>query len=517
MLRSAARAASVHLPLALAVGLSTAAADVTPADTFGSGCSGFSLVTPTLTTPTVVIEGDDFLVEIDAGANLFGELHFALQKDFWLGIDLPVNLTVFGAPGCILLVPPDVTIPIATDGDGNAVLSLPSFDAGTTVYLQALLFDFDPSDNDPLVALSAGVELGSVVPSGLDFGDLVVTEIMANPSFVSDASGEWIEVYNPGSEPLDLRGWCLTDDQGQRVVLSSDTPIEVPAQSFGVLGNNADPLTNGGVALLYDWSQNGSYSLSSPADTVRLVTPDGIVVDEVVYGGDSTWANPIGASLELAEGLLSADSNDDAAAWEVAACFIGGSGASFNTDTGTPGTPAGSCLFPSIPNGTGELIFNEVMQNPSQVSDLVGEWFEVLNTTSEAIDLAGYTIALGGGSFVVEGPLVVPAGGVQLFHRNGNPAENGGLPPGYDYPDLLFLPNGEQVLSIADPQGGLVCLLTYDNGNTYPDPNGASMSLDPAAADLAGAIDGTQWCEGTAAYGAGDLGTPGAPNPCCGC
>ena len=507
---------SVRVLLPLAVLAPCAGADVTPADHFGAGCDGASGLVPELTTPQVVVVGEDFAVEVEAGPNLVGELHLALQKDTWLGFTLPLELEFFGAPSCNLLVPPDVTAPIATDGDGRATLILPSFPAGTTVYLQALLYDTDPADFDPLVALSDGVELSSVAPSGVEPGDLIVTEIMANPSFVADSQGEWIEVYNATAEPLDLRGWCLTDDSNQRVVLSADAPIEVDALSWAVLGNNGDPTTNGGVSLLHDWSADGTYTLSSPSDVVRLVAPDGAVADEVAYGG-SGWANPIGRSLELAEGLLDHAINDQPEVWEVAVCYVGGSGATFNTDRGTPGQAAGTCEFPTIPSGSGELIFNEVMQNPSQVADAVGEWFEVLNTTAADLDLDGYSFSLGGGTFTVEGTLVVPAGGVQLFARVGDPSLNGGLPAGaYDYPDALFLPNGSQSLSIADSTGALLCLITYDNGSTYPDPSGASIALDPAAADLQGATDGSSWCEGSTAYGDGDLGSPGAPNPPCG-
>lgn len=499
-----------------AVAAPTLAADVTPASTFGSGCGGASLVTPTLTTPDVAVEGQTFLIEVTAGPNLAGELHLAVQKDAWLGFTLPLDLEFFGAEGCDLLVPPDVTVPILTDAEGQATVSLPGFSAGGTVFLQALLFDTDGSFGGPVLALSQGVELSSIAPSDLAPGDLVLTEIMANPNFLADSLGEWLEVYNPGPAPIDLRGWCLTDDSSQLVVLDADAPIEVAPQSYAVLGNNADTSTNGGIELIHDWTENGTYTLSSPTDAVRLVAPDGILIDEVVYGGGVEWINPIGASLELAEGLLGDDVNDSAAAWEVATCLIGGSGATFNTDRGTPGSAPGVCANSAVPDGTGEVVFNEVMQNPSQVLDANGEWFEVLNTTAAEIDLAGWQIGLGSSSFVVEGPLPVPAGGVQLFARNGDPAANGGLPAAYDYPDTLFLGNGSQSLSIADAEGALVCLLSYDNGATYPDPNGASMSLDPGSADLVGATDGTQWCEGSTAYGNGDLGSPGALNPPCG-
>jgi len=49
-----------------------------------------------------------------------------------------------------------------------------------------------------------------------DAPELVVNEFMAsNASTIADASGaypDWIELYNPGTEAVDLEGWGLTDD-----------------------------------------------------------------------------------------------------------------------------------------------------------------------------------------------------------------------------------------------------------------------------------------------------------------
>ncbi|SVD94461.1 uncharacterized protein METZ01_LOCUS447315, partial [marine metagenome] len=49
----------------------------------------------------------------------------------------------------------------------------------------------------------------------------------------------------------------------------------------------------------------------------------------------------------------------------------------------------------------------------------------------------------------------------------------------------------------------------WDNGTTFPDPNGASMALlDPTLDNSVG----SNWQESTASYGEGDFGTPGMPN-----
>jgi len=57
--------------------------------------------------------------------------------------------------------------------------------------------------------------------------------------------------------------------------------------------------------------------------------------------------------------------------------------------------------------------------------------------------------------------------------------------------------------------------VAWDDGVSFPDPEGASMALDPAHLDAGDNDDGSSWCEASSAYGEGDLGTPGAANDAC--
>lgn len=42
--------------------------------------------------------------------------------------------------------------------------------------------------------------------SGPAFAELVINEIMQNPSEVGDDSGEWYEIYNPDGAAVDIDG-----------------------------------------------------------------------------------------------------------------------------------------------------------------------------------------------------------------------------------------------------------------------------------------------------------------------
>ena len=162
----------------------------------------------------------------------------------------------------------------------------------------------------------------------------------------------------------------------------------------------------------------------------------------------------------------------------------------------------------------GDLVITEVMQNPNAVSDSVGEWFEVLNTTSSPIELQGLTFSdRDSDSFTVETSVLVAAGGYAVLGNNADPAINGGVAVDYAY-SSWFLSNGADEI-VIDADGATLDVIEYDGGSTWPDPTGASMNLDPAATDAVSNDDGANWCEATTSYGAGDLGTPGAANTDC--
>jgi predicted extracellular nuclease len=160
-----------------------------------------------------------------------------------------------------------------------------------------------------------------------------------------------------------------------------------------------------------------------------------------------------------------------------------------------------------------DVVINEIMQNPNAVSDANGEWFELINTTSNPIDIDGWTIEdSDSDSHVIDngGSLIIPAEGYLILARNADAASNGGVSVDYEYSDI-FLANGADELVLIDDMGIEIDRVEWDGGPSFPDPNGASMALiDPALDNNIG----VNWCEATTPFGAGDRGTPGAVNDC---
>jgi len=97
--------------------------------------------------------------------------------------------------------------------------------------------------------------------------DVVISEFLPNPSG-SDAEGEWIELWNMGSDEVNLSEWVLDDEDG------GSSPFTIPK----------DTVISGGGYLVFNRSQT-KIALNNNGDHVRLLSPDEIVKSEAIYTG----------------------------------------------------------------------------------------------------------------------------------------------------------------------------------------------------------------------------------------
>ena len=174
----------------------------------------------------------------------------------------------------------------------------------------------------------------------------------------------------------------------------------------------------------------------------------------------------------------------------------------------------------------GDLVITEIMNNPDPVSDTVGEWFEIYNTTGNPIDIVGWTLKDDGtDTYVIisggesgTGTTVVPANGYLVLGRSDDTMTNGGAPVDYSYGGSGHtLGNGADEIVLLTPGAVEIARVNYDGGPTFPDLTGASMQLDPGSLNETDNDTGSNWCASTTAYGdgTGSLGTPGAANDAC--
>ncbi len=164
--------------------------------------------------------------------------------------------------------------------------------------------------------------------------------------------------------------------------------------------------------------------------------------------------------------------------------------------------------FAAVP----DIVINEIMQNPSAVSDDKGEWFELYNNDTETVDINGWIIKDDGSDYHKidnGGPLTIAPGEYLVLGINDTTAVNGGVQVDYVYSNFLLSNSDDEVVLVYSDGVTEVDRVNYDNGATFPDPSGASMELKNPNYDN---NDGANWDAASTAFGDGDLGTPGAQN-----
>ena len=137
-------------------------------------------------------------------------------------------------------------------------------------------------------------------------GELLISEIMANPAAVSDSRGEWFELFNPTAESINLRDVTIGDDGSDRHRIETDLLI-LPGH-FLTLARNGEPAENGGFEADYVYR---NFTLGNGADEILLgdETSEWLRLEYgpgFVVSGRSRES--IGESMQLAEYVLTPES-----------------------------------------------------------------------------------------------------------------------------------------------------------------------------------------------------------------
>ena len=159
--------------------------------------------------------------------------------------------------------------------------------------------------NAPCVATAAGTCVDPVTgvprsPVAPTRGQLVISELMADPTQVTDSAGEWVELYARAA--IDLNGVQVSSGAGGVRTLSAPTCLRVPAGSFAVLARNRDPALNGGITGAVDtfgFGLSQSAATNDAPHSLALLV-QGTEIDRM------TWTSAAaGASTQLSAIALS--------------------------------------------------------------------------------------------------------------------------------------------------------------------------------------------------------------------
>jgi len=155
-------------------------------------------------------------------------------------------------------------------------------------------------------------------------GNLLLTEVMADPDKISDTYGEWIEIYNNATFPININGLIVKVGTKSYSVTVNH---EMQAGEYVFLCKDAQ---GGAGALVYYGS---ALSLVNTSGSVQLLSSDGVTeIASMTYTTTTT-----GASLSLDPTKMTYTLAKDPSSWCTAT-------QAYSTgDKGTPGLVNSAC------------------------------------------------------------------------------------------------------------------------------------------------------------------------------
>lgn len=124
--------------------------------------------------------------------------------------------------------------------------------------------------------------------------DIVITEIMYNPPESGTDSLEFLEIYNNGTETVNLDGFTFVDG-----VEFTFPNVDITPEEYVLVGINSDAMFNTFGVTAYQWT---SGALSNGGEKIQLNDGGGNIVDSLTYSDDLPWdtlCDGYGPSLTL--------------------------------------------------------------------------------------------------------------------------------------------------------------------------------------------------------------------------
>jgi hypothetical protein len=209
---------------------------------------------------------------------------------------------------------------------GTQTYTWSGLDASTSYYFK--IFPYTNTDANTDYYTAGTIPSLSIATTSMP--RILISEIMINPDAVSDLNGEWFELFNAGSETVNIDGWQISDNGTDIHTIDNGGALNIEAGDFLVLGIDNDTLTNGNYTCDYKYS---NFSLSNSGDEIILKSGSA-TIDSVAYDDGTIWTIPVGASL-----VYIGDPYDDNNLYDswMTSEIRGGSFGGITGDLGTPG------------------------------------------------------------------------------------------------------------------------------------------------------------------------------------
>ncbi len=319
---------------------------------------------------------------------------------------------------------------------------------------------------------------------------LTISEINYN-SDPTRNSGNWFELHNFGNDARDISGYTVSFLHN---VLNYQLPPNtiIPPNDYLVIVDDIDKFHSQFPTINNVVGPSGM-KLSNKSDTIYLKNITGDVVLTAGYSDKTSWpqcADGYGRTLENA--------------YEQDLNYLTLPEGWFN---GCMGGSPGKAYSPCIE----DVVFNEINYH-SPLNKDAGDWVELINASSQAIDLSNWRFrdSQNDTSFVIpQGTLISPDSFLVIYSNwdlfnSIHPGVNNLIGP---FP--FGLSSKGEIIRLYDQNDKLYLSMFYNNTNPWPiepDGSGPTLELILLGTDLNKGIDWKASC----AYG-----TPGRPNTDC--
>lgn len=185
----------------------------------------------------------------------------------------------------------DISFSMTNDEDYN---SFPYCTTGTPAFDDLY---FLSENSDGIRQGTRGTNIGRADSGAVNLGLIVINEIMYNSPGNMD-TGDWIELYNPHRNSINISGWRIKDDNDGHLFTIPEGTIINPL-SYVVICSDTGSFRqyHSGPLIL----GNTDFGLGA-SDQVRLFNAQGLIMDSVKYSDSNPWdngADGTGYSLEL--------------------------------------------------------------------------------------------------------------------------------------------------------------------------------------------------------------------------
>jgi predicted extracellular nuclease len=149
---------------------------------------------------------------------------------------------------------------------------------------------------------------------------IVINEVSPNGGKDQD----WIELFNPTNQNMDLTGWKIHDNATNPEFFSISETISAGGYAVIVASGSAIVVPDGVTKIITTSTSIGN-GLNPDGDYIKLLKPDNSAVDQMSYGSDKSIFNIATPSAEQTiQRIPNGQDTDTANDWKLSKPTLGG-------------------------------------------------------------------------------------------------------------------------------------------------------------------------------------------------